>query len=423
MRDPARSIHPVVWSLLIVPFGAVSGFTSVAIAFLATRRGLTVTDGATVIAVGMLPHAWKFFWGPVADTTLTRKRWYLLSGAFCCAGIVLMSAIPLGPSTLHLIEAVVFMTSLATTFLGMAVEGLMAHLTAPDQRGRVGGWFQAGNFAGGGLGGGAGLWMVSHLPSPWMSGFVLSLAFAGCAAALWWLPDVQAESRDVALPRAIRNVGRDLWGVLKSRQGILCAILCFLPIGTGAASGVLAQAEVAAHWHAGEYEVELVNGLLVGLISAWGCLIGGWLCSRYPSRRVYATSGGLMAAVAAGMAMAPSTPAVFIIGGLAYSMVAGLAFAAFTGFVLEVIGAGAAATKYNIFAALSNTPITYMGLVLAWSVSRRGADGMLLMEAAAELIGIIILGVAVVALGVGRTSRSAIPVPAVAIEPDTAVEP
>ena len=401
---PSRNVHPVAWSLLIVPFGAVSGFTSVAIAFLATRHGLTVADGANIIAAGFLPQTIKFFWAPVADTTLSRKRWYLLSCAFCMAGIVLMSTIPLQKETLFLIESVVFLASLATTFLAMSTEGLMAHLTTPDQRGRVGGWFQAGNFAGGGLGGGAGLWMLSHLPAPWMSGGVLAAAFAACALPLLWLPDVAAESREIGLARAVRNVGVDLVSTLRSRQGILCAILCFMPIGTGAASGVLAQAEVAAYWGAGEWEVGLVNGVLVGLLSAVGCLIGGWLCTRFSSRRVYAAMGALMAAVAVAFAAAPNTSAVFIVGGLLYSCVAGAAFAAFTGFVLEVIGAGAVATKYNIFAALSNTPITYMGLVLAWSVPLWGPDGMLLVETGAELAGIVILGAAVMLLGL-RSSR------------------
>ena len=35
--------------------------------------------------------------------------------------------------------------------------------------------------------------------------------------------------------------------------------------------------------------------------------------------------------------------------------------------LFDAIGKGAAATKYNVFASLSNTPITYMGLVLAWA--------------------------------------------------------
>src|SRR5262249_8069009 len=118
-------------------------------------------------------------------------------------------------------------------------------------------------------------------------------------------------------------------------------------------------------------------------------------------------------------------PATFVVGGLAYSWVAGMAFAAFTGFVLEVIGAGAAATKYNIFAALSNAPITYMGLVLAWSVAWFKPGGMLLTEAGGELAGVAILTVAAYALGFGvlrgGSAAGSAAAPA-ALEPDQAVE-
>src|SRR4051812_4155917 len=123
-----RPPHPLVYTILIVPFGAVGGYVQVAMAFLATRFGLTVEDAAVLIAVGMLPHVWKFFWAPITDTTpppLTRKRWYLLSVSLCAAGITAMSAIPLSKANMPLLEGVIFAANLASTFLGMSVEGLM----------------------------------------------------------------------------------------------------------------------------------------------------------------------------------------------------------------------------------------------------------------------------------------------------------
>ena len=41
----ARVPHPIVYTVLTVPFGAVGGYVSVAMAFLATRFGLSVEDG------------------------------------------------------------------------------------------------------------------------------------------------------------------------------------------------------------------------------------------------------------------------------------------------------------------------------------------------------------------------------------------
>ena len=89
---------------------------------------------------------------------------------------------------------------------------------------------------------------------------------------------------------------------------------------------------------------------------------------------------------------------------MAYSFTTGLTYAAFTGFVLDAIGAGNAATKYNGFASLSNSPIWYMGLVLAAVDTRLGHRGMLVTEAACAVAGVLVF---VAAANVHRLRRVA----------------
>ncbi|MFO0833634.1 MAG: MFS transporter [Phycisphaerales bacterium] len=387
-----RRPHPSAFAALIIPFGAMSGFVSVSMAFLCTRNGLSVEDGALLVAAGMFPHMWKYLWAPIADTTLTRKRWYLISVVLSAIGITAMSAIAMSKGNMHLLEVVIFVANLASTFLGMSVEGLMAHITPPEQRGRVGGWFQAGNLGGSGLGGGAGLWLATHLPSAWMSGAILGVAFLVGSLALLCMPDVAAEARAGSLPRAMLGVLVDLWQMIKTRAGLLCGTLCLLPINTGAATSVLAQAEVAGKWGATEDTVALVSGTLNGVISGIGCLFAGEVCARINSRKVYAGVALLMAAISAGMAMSPFTKTNYVVYSLVYAFVVGMSYTAFTGFVLDAIGKGAAATKYNVFASLSNTPITYMGLVLAWAQTKGGEKAMLFTDAGAGVVGLIVLG-------------------------------
>lgn len=84
---------------------------------------------------------------------------------------------------------------------------------------------------------------------------------------------------------------------------------------------------------------------------------------------------------------------MYVTFSLVYVFVVGLSYTAFTGFVLDTIGKGAAATKYNAFASLSNMPITYMGLVLAWAHAKWGEHGMLYTDAAAGVLGLCVLGV------------------------------
>lgn len=389
--------HPSAFAILVIPFGAMGGFVGVALAFLCTKHQLTVQDGALLIASGMFPHVWKFLWGPIADTTLTRKRWYVLSCALCALGVFALAAIPLNKHNLLTLQIVNFVANLACTFLGMSVEGLMAHSTPPDKRGTAGGWFQAGNLGGYGLGGGAGLWMATHLPNsdhplPWISGAIIAAAFLACIAALKLVPAAPPHARGESLVGAVRHVAFELWHTIKSRGGFFCAILCIIPINTGAASGVLVQAEVAAKWNADEKIVSVVNGWLSGLFSAIGCLVAGYICNRFGSRKVYAAVALLMAATSASMALAPFTPTTYVAFLLLYTFVLGMSYAAFTGFVLDAIGNTAAATKYNAFASLSNAPITYMGLILAWSQGQWGEKGMLLTEAGVAIGALLVLG-------------------------------
>ena len=63
--------------------------------------------------------------------------------------------------------------------------------------------------------------------------------------------------------------------------------------------------------------------------------------------------------------------------------------------MLDAIGAGNAATKYNGYASLSNFPIWYMGLALAAVETRLGPTGMLLTESACGVLGIVAFAIAV----------------------------
>jgi hypothetical protein len=102
------------------------------------------------------------------------------------------------------------------------------------------------------------------------------------------------------------------------------------------------------------------------------------------------------------MAFLPQIPASYAALCVGYSFLAGACYGAFTGFVLEVIGAGAAATKYNTFASLSNIPIWYMTQVDGWAADKMGAAKMLLVDAGAGAIGIAVLFAVVALVGVRR---------------------
>ena len=406
---PVRRTHPSVFLVLIVPFGAMGGYLSVAIGYQLTQAGVSVEEVAALIAASYIPQTWKFLWAPVADTTLSRKTWYLLAGLVSAVGIFVTGAVPADAASLPLLYAAVLISNVASTFLAMATESLMVYNTPPALQGRAGGWFQAGNLGGNGLGGGAGLWLAQTLPEPWMAAAAIAVACALCCAALWFVPEPPPLARTGRYGRMLLEVLKDLWQVVRARAGILALLICFLPIGSGAASNLWAA--VADDWHASANTVALATGVFSGIVSALGCIFGGYGADRMDRKTAYALYGLLMALSTIAMAVAPRTETMYVVFTLIYAFIQGLTYAGFTAVVLETIGLGAAATKYNLYASLSNMPIAYMTLVDGWAHTRWGAAGLLNVEAAFGVVGIIVFIVVAMVLprrGLPASAKQAI---------------
>ncbi|MEI9985748.1 MAG: MFS transporter [Aliidongia sp.] len=345
-RPIQASCHPVVFLFLLAPYGIVSGYVTVTLAYLLVQAGAGVAEIAALAAIGLLPQTWKVVWAPLVDTTLTRKRWYLIAALVTGSGIAVSGFVRPDAQGLERLTWLVFAFNVTASFQCMAAESLMANATPDDQKGRAGGWCQAGNLGGQGLGGGAGLWLASHLGGAWAGSLALGALCVLCCLALLFLDEPVAEMRRSRLRDDIRAVIGDVWSVMRARTGYLTFFLLLLPIGTGAAQNLWAA--LADDWHAAADTVALVNGAASGLVAAFGCLIGGYLCDHLPRRSAYLVFGVVLALTALAMALAPRTETAFIIFTSLYNFVIGFTYAASTAVALEAIGRGAAATKYNL---------------------------------------------------------------------------
>jgi MFS family permease len=164
VSDPKS--HPSVFMLLIIPYGALSGYLTVTLGYLLSQSGMAVAQIGLLIAVSYLPQTWKFLWAPIVDTTLTRKRWYVIGTTLTSVGIIAMAACSTHATAFSVLSVVVFVASLASSFTAMSTESLLAYNTPPALKGRAGGWLQAGSLGGQGLGGGAGLWLAQRVSAP-----------------------------------------------------------------------------------------------------------------------------------------------------------------------------------------------------------------------------------------------------------------
>lgn len=381
--------HPVVWTILYLPFGALSGFIGVPLTFLATQNGLSISEGSLLTASSLVSQWLKWIWAPAVDVTLSPKVWYVIATLITSVTVFTLSAIPMRPDTLPLFLVVIALGSLVNSIVGMAIESMLAGLVPKEEHGKTSAWFQAGNLGGSGLGGGLGLTLFTTLPAPWMTGAVMGLLFASCCLALFALPEVKGHAASGGVGAAVGEVFRDIGRLARTKGGLLAAIICFLPLGTGAAQGTLAQADVAALWGASDVHVAWVQGYTAAGVTAAGCFAGGYLCDRVHPRTAYAGIGFLLAAVAAVMALGPRTVPAYVGGNLVYAFVVGLAYAAFTALVLNAIGTKAGATRYSLYASLSNFPIFWVGLVLGRVADKLGSTEMLLTEAALGVVGVV----------------------------------
>lgn len=390
-HSSAVHVHPSVFMLLIIPFGIVGGYVTVTLAFLMARAGIPLEKITPLIGMSLFPNIFKFLWAPVVDTTLTNKKWYILSNFITATGILLIGMLTMREENLMLMGLLIFLISFASTFSVMAASSLMVYDTPNELIGRAGGWMNAGYLGGAGIGGGVGLWIAEKTANPLLVGFIILIICVLCSFGLIKLREPNNGVRDKKYVKSLRNVSKDIWEVVKSRMGFFALFLCFLPIGSGAASNLWSA--ISNDWGASAKVVALVVGLAGGLLSAIGSLMGGWICDKIDRKRAYILFGLLQATIAVMMAYAPRTELMFILGTSFYAVSSGLIYAGFSAFTLEAIGKGAVATKYNVFASFSYIPIYFMIYIDEWAHKKWSAFGMLNIEAAMGLFGVLLFSI------------------------------
>ena len=379
--------HPLIFLLLILPFGITSGYVTVTFAYLFSKAGISVEAIAGLVGASLLPQVFKFLWAPLVDSSMTQKKWYVLAGVVTSAGMVATGLLPIKAASLPVMTILVIVINVAVSFLGIAVNGLAAYDTPDELKGNVSGFIQAGNLGGSGIGGGAGLWLAQHLQQAWLPATILGAFCMFCAVGLFFVKEHPSTVKKEQVSKTLEHLFKDIWQTLKSRLGILAMILCFLPLGTGAASNLWSA--VASDWKASAETVEFVTGIMSGFITAAGCLLGGWVCDRYNRQIAYVAFGLIQAICAVAMAYSPHTEMMYIIWTSLYAFALGLSYAGFSAFVFEAIGKGAAGTKFTVYASLSNAPIYYMTIIDGWAHTHYGPSGMLNIEAACAVLGII----------------------------------
>jgi PAT family beta-lactamase induction signal transducer AmpG len=376
---------PWLFGILSIPYGAFNGVIVVLIPFLLRKHGIPPDRIAGVIAVSSLPSVWYFLWSPVVDIGLLRRTWVLIA-----AGVsALCGSIAIAEPSLSLPQLTVLL--LAGNVVGMMLSsacGAIMTSLDPAVQGRAGGWFQAGNLGGGAMGAGAAIWLADKMPLSMLAAAAGAMVFLPALAAL--LISEERVPRPSLAP-LFRGMGHDIWEVLRSRTTLIGLVFFLSPVGSSAVANLISS--VGPDYHASDAQVAWVSGIAGGLLSALGCVAGGFICDRMNRMTAYALAGLLSVIFSAWMALGPATPFTYAAGYTGYALTSGVAYAAFTALVLEVLGKRrhAAGTAYSLLTASGNLPITYMTWLDGVGYKYSGTRGLMGVDALANGVGAVLL--------------------------------
>jgi predicted MFS family arabinose efflux permease len=384
----SRPTHPALFFPLLLPFGLVVGYSQVVTQYSLDKLGLAVVVVTAAQQTGGLPHTIKIFWAPALDARGMRKAWFLGSIAIAALTLALTVLVD-AKAQLSLYTAMLFLANAGVATSSAAVDALMATTVPKERKGAAAGWSMAGNLGGTGIGGALALRLTEHL-SKGATAAALAAIMLACSVPVLFVDEPKREAHPAL--EAMKRMARDLWQTARSREGWTGLVICLSPVGAGAAINLFAGAMHKDYSGVGENEVEWVTGMLGGVVSAVGCLAGGWLADRMNRRLAYALSGLTTAVIAVVMAFGPLTKDAFTYGTLLYQFTNGISYAAFVAFVLEMIGHdGPVATKYTLFVAASNAAISYTAILDGWGYDRAKVKGLFLTDAGATVTGILVL--------------------------------
>ena len=377
-----RRAAPWLFGITNLPYGVYTGFITTAMPYLLRNAGLTVDRIADISALALAPAVWYFLWAPVVDTGLQRRTWLILSSgaSAACLGAALRQPLP---SRIAVFTVLVVAGSILNMLVSAANGGLMAVTIPDDQRGRAGGWYQAGNVGGGTLGAGLTLWLAPHLSMGGLANAVAMMIFLPSLAAL-------ALSEPSIAPSALRHhlaeMVADLKVMFQSRTSLAGFAIFLCPMGAAGAANLFSG--VALDYRASEQTVVWISGFGGALLTVLGSLAGGFICDRMSRRLAYALAAVLMGVCGAGMMIAPLTQSVFAAGVSLYLVTQGLVFTAYSALMLELIGAGgrSAATRFTLYNAAGNAPVAYMTWLDGQGYKRFGARGLLGTDALSNLV-------------------------------------
>ena len=409
--------------LLYVSEGIPLGFTATVIATHMRREGLDPAVIGAYVGSLYLPWAFKWIFGPIVDTitsdTFGRRRTWIV-GAQIAMMVALMAAMPIDFATATgLFTAVIFVHNVCAAAQDVAIDALAVQVLPVEERGTANGFMFGGQAVGQALGGSGILLIGAALPfasTYFIAVGMMTLILVGvswrlrerAAVPIPWSIDAEDVGRWTRIARELREFLRAAWSAfIGTRAAALGVVFAALPLGAYALSLSL-QSNLAVELGLGDEAIGTL-GLWSSLMSALGCVVGGWMSDRYGRRRMIALFVGLtavpticlalsMRAVGHIMPVDPTQLGIVADPGLVstfrwlcigYGFLQGLTYGSSTALFMDITTPAVAATQFTAYMALGNLATSYTATWQGVSTVDFGYPTTLLLDAA---VGMLCIG-------------------------------
>jgi len=369
-------LHWAKWPVCVV---------DVALASVLARSGVPVSEVAVLVAAVALAFSFEFLWAPLIDASFTRRGWYVLGVTLMCTSLAAMFAAPWNSAALSLLTTLTFTSCCGAGMALVAVKGIMAYDVSGAQMGRASGYYTAGGIFAGAASGAGTLWLLTHVSyRPAVA--ALSVGAAALAATTIALASSATAGPRRGLPTELRAALKDFCSFIRTRTGVLIAVLCVIPFGTG----THLHNAVAKEWSVSSDQLAAWSSF-AALLGIVGAMLAGRLSARLGPWTTYIVLGWLMIALLSLLAIAPRAPSYFLALTALHAACSGGCYAAALGLVMSSIGKGAASTKAAVFWSLFNFAGAYPAIVDGRVHDHLGSTAMLLTHAGMDATGFAIL--------------------------------